>query len=76
MLQMYTSEWSRVEWSARVTAQAAFNDEIKIDVDMQAQIFSVSKACTVPITLKQTVEKELENFGERRQYQNSVPCSL
>ena len=47
-----------------VTAQAAFNDEVKIYVDMQAQIFSVSKARTVPITLKQTVEKELENLGK------------
>ena len=76
MLQMYTSEWSGVECTITVTAQAAFNDEVKIYVDMQAQIFSVSKAHTVPITLKQTVEKELENFGERRQYQNSVPYSL
>ena len=35
-------EWSGVEWTITVTAQAAFNDEIKIYVDMQAQIFSVS----------------------------------
>ena len=32
-----------------VTPQAAFIDEVKIYVDMQAQIFSVFKARTVPI---------------------------
>ena len=59
-----------MECSITVTAQAAFNDEVKIYVDMQAKIFSVFKAHAVPITLKQTVEEELENLGERRQYQN------
>ena len=38
-----------MECTITVTAQAAFNDEVKIYVDMQAQIFSVFKACTVPI---------------------------
>ena len=53
-----------MECSITVTAQAAFNDEVKIYVDMQAQIFSVFKARTVPITLKQTVEEELEKLGK------------
>ena len=53
-----------MECSITVTAQAAFNDEVKIYVDMQAQIFSVFKARTVPFTLKQTVEEELEKLGE------------
>ena len=53
-----------MECSITVTAQAAFNDEGKIYVDMQAKIFSVFKAHTVPIALKQMVEEELENLGK------------
>ena len=66
-----------MECTITVTAQAAFNDEVKIYVDMQAQIFSVFKARTVPIYYFETDGGgRAREFGERRQYQNSVVIQL
>ena len=60
-----------MECSITVTAQADFNDVVKNYVDMQAQIFSVFKACTVPMYYFETDGGgRAREIGERRQYQN------